>query len=136
MAQPASAQSASGAMDAAAASESLAPVHHFRVGVDLRSIRELNTPSNVFARFVYPLFDIHAPISTRPPVEVRYSHMLLWFLVLNYMCYQVQRQAETLLPNSFSAFDLNAAEPQLARVFSMDPLLIEVLHRDKMAKDM
>lgn len=49
------------------------PLHHYRISVDLRSIRDLPDLYNVYARYSYPAFGSHAPVSSHPPVEVR-SH--------------------------------------------------------------
>lgn len=45
-------------------------LHHYRVSIDLRSIRDLSDVYNIYARYSYPAFGSHAPVSTHPPVEV------------------------------------------------------------------
>ncbi|XP_077989016.1 centrosomal protein of 120 kDa-like [Glandiceps talaboti] len=96
-----------------------AATHHFCFSIDLRSIKDMDTPTavNIFLRYTYPFFGSSAPIMTHPPVEVR-------------------RHTEVLLPHSFCAFDFATAPQQLKETFLRIPLLVEVWHRDKMTQDM
>ncbi|XP_072167359.1 centrosomal protein of 120 kDa-like [Diadema setosum] len=93
-------------------------VHHFCFSIDLRSIKDVLTSTNlsIFLRYTYPFFGSSAPIMTHPPVEVR-------------------RHTEVLLPHSFCAFDFATTPQQLRETLLRVPLLVEVWHRDKMTKD-
>ncbi|XP_070542235.1 centrosomal protein of 120 kDa-like isoform X2 [Ptychodera flava] len=95
-----------------------AATHHFCFSIDMRSIKDVDTPTaaNVFLRYTYPFFGSSAPIITHPPVEVR-------------------RHTEVLLPHSFCAFDFATPPQQLKETFLRIPLLIEVWHRDRMTQD-
>ncbi|XP_006812274.1 centrosomal protein of 120 kDa-like [Saccoglossus kowalevskii] len=95
-----------------------AAAHHYSFSIDLRSIKDVDTPTavNIFLRYTYPFFGSSAPIMTHPPVEVR-------------------RNTEVLLPHSFCAFDFATASQQLKETFLRIPLLVEVWHRDKMTQD-
>ncbi|NWV00024.1 CE120 protein, partial [Upupa epops] len=93
--------------------------HHFCFSIDLRSIRglEVGFPINCILRYSYPFFGSVAPIMTNPPVEVR-------------------KNMEVFLPQSFCAFDFAAVPHQLQDTFSRLPLLVELWHKDKTAKDL
>ncbi|KAM8960777.1 centrosomal protein of 120 kDa [Pelodytes ibericus] len=92
--------------------------HHFCFSIELRSI--LNTdvafPINCMLRYSYPFFGSAAPIMTNPPVEIR-------------------KNMEVFLPQSYCAFDFATMPNQLQDTFSRLPLLVELWHKDKMAKD-
>ncbi|KAM4710500.1 centrosomal protein of 120 kDa [Discoglossus pictus] len=92
--------------------------HHFCFSIDLRSISDLDVgfPVNCMLRYSYPFFGSAAPIMTNPPVEVR-------------------RNVEVFLPQSYCAFDFASLPHQLQDTFFRLPLLVEVWHKDKMAKD-
>ncbi|KAL5004829.1 hypothetical protein ScPMuIL_018285 [Solemya velum] len=93
--------------------------HHFTLSIDLRSIKNVNSPTmlNVFLRYSYPFFGSAAPILTHPTVEVR-------------------KGMEVLLPQSFCAFDFACTVQQLQDTFLRIPLLVEVWHKDKqLSKD-
>lgn len=54
----------------------------FRISVDLRSVKDMETTGNVYARYVYPLFGCSAPVATHPPIQVVviasvYEHLVL-----------------------------------------------------------
>ncbi|NXU45924.1 CE120 protein, partial [Drymodes brunneopygia] len=93
--------------------------HHFCFSIDLRSIRglEVGFPINCFLRYSYPFFGSAAPIMTSPPVEVR-------------------KNMEVFLPKSYCAFDFATIPHQLQDTFFRLPLLVELWHRDKTAKDL
>ncbi|XP_030832368.1 centrosomal protein of 120 kDa isoform X3 [Strongylocentrotus purpuratus] len=93
-------------------------VRHFCFSIDLRSIKDVSTPTNlsVYLRYTYPFFGSSSPVMTHPPVEVR-------------------RHTEVLLPHSFCAFDFATTPQQLRETLLRVPLLVEVWHRDKMVKD-
>ncbi|CAH2296100.1 centrosomal of 120 kDa isoform X1 [Pelobates cultripes] len=92
--------------------------HHFCFSIDLRSIlnTDVSFPINCMLRYSYPFFGSAAPIMTNPPVEVR-------------------KNMQVFLPQSYCAFDFAALPNQLQDTFSSLPLLVEVWHKDKMAKD-
>ncbi|XP_051498068.1 centrosomal protein of 120 kDa isoform X2 [Apus apus] len=93
--------------------------HHFCFSIDLRSIRSLEVgfPINCVLRYLYPFFGSAAPIITSPPVEVR-------------------KNMEVFLPQSCCAFDFAATPHQLQDTFFRLPLLVELWHKDKTAKDL
>ncbi|XP_068032025.1 centrosomal protein of 120 kDa isoform X1 [Anomalospiza imberbis] len=93
--------------------------HHFCFSIDLRSIRslEVDIPINCILRYSYPFFGSAAPIMTSPPVEVR-------------------KNMEVFLPKSYCAFDFATIPHQLQDTFFRLPLLVELWHKDKTAKDL
>ncbi|KAM4639299.1 centrosomal protein of 120 kDa isoform 2-T2 [Amazona ochrocephala] len=93
--------------------------HHFCFSIDLRSIRglEVGFPINCILRYSYPFFGSAAPIMTSPPVEVR-------------------KNMEVFLPQSYCAFDFATIPHQLQDTFLRLPLLVELWHKDKTAKDL
>ncbi|PKU46428.1 hypothetical protein llap_3277 [Limosa lapponica baueri] len=93
--------------------------HHFCFSIDLRSIRglEVGFPINCILRYSYPFFGSAAPIMTSPPVEVR-------------------KNTEVFLPQSYCAFDFATIPHQLQDTFLRLPLLVELWHKDKTAKDL
>ncbi|KFV13229.1 Centrosomal protein of 120 kDa, partial [Tauraco erythrolophus] len=93
--------------------------HHFCFSIDLRSIRglEVGFPINCVLRYSYPFFGSAAPIMTSPPVEVR-------------------KNMEVFLPQSYCAFDFATIPHQLQDTFFRLPLLVELWHKDKIAKDL
>ncbi|KAM6034080.1 centrosomal protein of 120 kDa isoform 3-T3 [Chlamydotis macqueenii] len=93
--------------------------HHFCFSIDLRSIRglEVGFPINCILRYSYPFFGSAAPIMTSPPVEVR-------------------KNMEVFLPQSYCAFDFATIPHQLQETFFRLPLLVELWHKDKTAKDL
>ncbi|XP_060693677.1 centrosomal protein of 120 kDa isoform X2 [Hemiscyllium ocellatum] len=96
-----------------------ASAHHFCFALDIRSIRQLDVSFavNCIVRYSYPFFGTAAPIMTNPPVEVK-------------------RNMEVVFPQSYCAFDFAALPHQLQDTFFRLPLLVEVWHKDKMAKDL
>ncbi|NXH12138.1 CE120 protein, partial [Bucco capensis] len=92
--------------------------HHFCFSIDLRSIHGLKVgfPINCILRYSYPFFGSAAPIMTSPPVEVR-------------------KNMEVFLPQSYCAFDFATVPNQLQDTFYRLPLLVELWHKDKTAKD-
>ncbi|NXH30133.1 CE120 protein, partial [Myiagra hebetior] len=96
-----------------------AAAHHFCFSIDLRSIRglEVGFPINCILRYSYPFFGSAAPIMTSPPVEVR-------------------KNMEVFLPKSYCAFDFATMPHQLQDTFFRLPLLVELWHKDKTAKDL
>ncbi|XP_071436231.1 centrosomal protein of 120 kDa isoform X2 [Pithys albifrons albifrons] len=93
--------------------------HHFCFSIDLRSIRSLEVgfPINCILRYSYPFFGSAAPIMTSPPVEIR-------------------KNMEVFLPKSYCAFDFATVPHQLQDTFFRLPLLVELWHKDKTAKDL
>uniref|UniRef100_A0A8C3RBT9 Centrosomal protein of 120 kDa n=1 Tax=Cyanoderma ruficeps TaxID=181631 RepID=A0A8C3RBT9_9PASS len=93
--------------------------HHFCFSIDLRSIcgLEVGFPVNCILRYSYPFFGSAAPIMTSPPVEVR-------------------KNMEVFLPKSYCAFDFATMPHQLQDTFFRLPLLVELWHKDKTAKDL
>ncbi|NXB97625.1 CE120 protein, partial [Orthonyx spaldingii] len=93
--------------------------HHFCFSIDLKSIRglEVGFPINCILRYSYPFFGSAAPVMTSPPVEVR-------------------KNMEVFLPNSYCAFDFVTMPHQLQDTFFRLPLLVELWHKDKTAKDL
>ncbi|NXF37865.1 CE120 protein, partial [Nyctibius bracteatus] len=93
--------------------------HRFCFSIDLRSIRglEVGFPINCILRYSYPFFGSAAPIMTSPPVEVR-------------------KNMEVFLPQSYCAFDFATIPHQLQDTFFRLPLLVELWHKDKTAKDL
>ncbi|NWS18753.1 CE120 protein, partial [Pachyramphus minor] len=93
--------------------------HHFCFSIDLRSIRglEVGFPINCILRYSYPFFGSAAPIMTSPPVEIR-------------------KNMEVFLPKSYCAFDFATIPHQLQDTFLRLPLLVELWHKDKTAKDL
>ncbi|XP_064032907.1 centrosomal protein of 120 kDa [Pogoniulus pusillus] len=93
--------------------------HHFCFSIDLQSIRglEVGFPVNCILRYSYPFFGSAAPIMTSPPVEVR-------------------KNMEVFLPQSYCAFDFATIPRQLQDTFCRLPLLVELWHKDKTAKDL
>ncbi|XP_054666205.1 centrosomal protein of 120 kDa isoform X2 [Grus americana] len=85
--------------------------HHFCFSIDLRSLRglEVGFPINCILSA--------APIMTSPPVEVR-------------------KNMEVFLPQSYCAFDFATIPHQLQDTFFRLPLLVELWHKDKTAKDL
>ncbi|NXF07291.1 CE120 protein, partial [Smithornis capensis] len=94
--------------------------HHFCFSIDLKSIRglEVGFPINCILRYSYPFFGSAAPIMTSPPVEIR-------------------KNMEVFLPKSYCAFDFATMPHQLQDTFfRLLPLLVELWHKDKIAKDL
>ncbi|NXI98327.1 CE120 protein, partial [Psophia crepitans] len=93
--------------------------HRFCFSIDLRSIRglEVGFPINCILRYSYPFFGSAAPIMTNPPVEVR-------------------KNMEVFLPQSYCAFDFATIPHHLQDTFFRLPLLVELWHKDKTAKDL
>ncbi|NXA27006.1 CE120 protein, partial [Ibidorhyncha struthersii] len=93
--------------------------HHFCFSIDLQSIHglEVGFPINCILRYSYPFFGSAAPIMTSPPVEVR-------------------KNMEVFLPQSYCAFDFATVPHQLQDTFFRLPLLVELWHKDKTAKDL
>ncbi|XP_042643824.1 centrosomal protein of 120 kDa isoform X2 [Tyto alba] len=85
--------------------------HHFCFSIDLQSIRglEVGFPINCILSA--------APIMTSPPVAVR-------------------KNMEVFLPQSYCAFDFATTPHQLQDTFFRLPLLVELWHKDKTAKDL
>ncbi len=48
---------------------------------------------------------------------------------------QAAARVEALLPNGFYAFEFLAGPQQLARGFSQDPLIVEVLRKERFERD-
>ncbi|XP_060091512.1 centrosomal protein of 120 kDa [Heteronotia binoei] len=93
--------------------------HHFCFSLDLRSVYNMDAgfPVNCILRYSYPFFGSAAPIMTSPPVEVK-------------------KNMEVFLPQSYCAFDFATLPHQLQDTFFRLPLLVELWHKDKMAKDL
>ncbi|XP_038625571.1 centrosomal protein of 120 kDa isoform X2 [Tachyglossus aculeatus] len=93
--------------------------HHFCFSIDLRSISDLEVgfPVNCILRYSYPFFGSASPIMTSPPVEIK-------------------KNMEVFLPQSYCAFDFATLPHQLRETFFRLPLLVELWHKDKMAKDL
>ncbi|XP_062456187.1 centrosomal protein of 120 kDa isoform X3 [Rhea pennata] len=93
--------------------------HHFCFSIDLRSVHGLEAgfPVNCILRYSYPFFGSAAPIMTNPPVEIR-------------------KNMEVFLPQSYCAFDFATTPHQLQDTFFRLPLLVELWHKDKIAKDL
>ncbi|XP_068103035.1 centrosomal protein of 120 kDa [Hyperolius riggenbachi] len=93
--------------------------HHFCFSLDLRSVHNVDVgfPVNCMLRYSYPFFGSAAPIMTNPPVEVR-------------------KNMEVFLPQSYCAFDFATMPHQLQETFLRLPLLVELWHKDKLAKDL
>ncbi|KFV48988.1 Centrosomal protein of 120 kDa, partial [Tyto alba] len=93
--------------------------HHFCFSIDLQSIRglEVGFPISCILRYSYPFFGSAAPIMTSPPVAVR-------------------KNMEVFLPQSYCAFDFATTPHQLQDTFFRLPLLVELWHKDKTAKDL
>ncbi|XP_077200532.1 centrosomal protein of 120 kDa isoform X2 [Paroedura picta] len=93
--------------------------HHFCFSLDLRSVHNMDAgfPVNCILRYSYPFFGSAAPIMTNPPVEVK-------------------KNMEVFLPQSYCAFDFATLPHQLQDTFFRLPLLVELWHKDKIAKDM
>ncbi|KFO99882.1 Centrosomal protein of 120 kDa, partial [Calypte anna] len=112
---------ASSSSEAVSAQKIVIPAssHHFCFSIDLRSIRglEVGFPINCILRYSYPFFGSAAPIMTSPPVEVR-------------------KNMEVFLPQSYCAFDFATIPHQLQDTFFRLPLLVELWHKDKTAKDL
>ncbi|NXM70097.1 CE120 protein, partial [Serilophus lunatus] len=70
-----------------------------------------------FIRYSYPFFGSAAPIMTSPPVEIR-------------------KNMEVFLPKSYCAFDFATVPHQLRDTFFRLPLVVELWHKDKTAKDL
>ncbi|XXQ31117.1 DUF3668 domain-containing protein [Plasmodiophora brassicae] len=80
----------------------------FRISVDLRSVKDMETTGNVYARYVYPLFGCSAPVATHPPI-------------------QVESGREAPLPNSFCAFEFSMLAQALERTLTDDPFVVEIV---------
>ncbi|XP_031413317.1 centrosomal protein of 120 kDa [Meleagris gallopavo] len=93
--------------------------HHFCFSIDLRSVRglEVGFPVNCILRYSYPFFGSAAPIMTSPPTEIR-------------------KNMEVFLPQSYCVFHFATTPHQLQDTFFRLPLLVELWHRDKTAKDL
>ncbi|KAG9487890.1 hypothetical protein GDO78_007602 [Eleutherodactylus coqui] len=93
--------------------------HHFNFSIYLKSISNIDVgfPVNCMLRYTYPFFGSAAPVMTNPPVEVR-SNMEVFF------------------PQSYCTFDFATMHHKLQEQFLRQPLLIEVWHKDKSAKDL
>ncbi|XP_056393315.1 centrosomal protein of 120 kDa isoform X1 [Hyla sarda] len=93
--------------------------HHFYFTIDLRSISNIDVgfPVNCMLRYTYQFFGSAAPIITNPPVEIR-------------------RNMEVFLPQSYCAFDFATTPHKLQETFLRLPLLVEMWHKDKSAKDL
>ncbi|XP_042729858.1 centrosomal protein of 120 kDa isoform X2 [Lagopus leucura] len=113
--------SASGCSGTASAQKILIPAasHHFCFSIDLRSVRglEVGFPINCILRYSYPFFGSAAPIMTSPPTEVR-------------------KNMEVFLPQSYCVFHFATTPHQLQDTFFRLPLLVELWHKDKTAKDL
>lgn len=101
----------------AAAAAAAAHLHKFRVSVDVRSVRDLTRNYNVYVRYAHPLFGAHAPFRSRPPVGVA-------------------KNTECLLPHSFCAYEFEMEVAQLWAALKEDPLILEVMHRDRYSQDL
>eukprot|EP00474_Spongospora_subterranea_P010084 CRZ10542.1 hypothetical protein [Spongospora subterranea] len=86
--------------------------HHYRISVDLRSVRDLDRSGLVYARYVYPLFGDSETVATHPAVQFELNH-------------------EVFLPNSFCAFELDMKPTELERVLSEDPFVVEVIAKNE-----
>ncbi|XP_062985553.1 centrosomal protein of 120 kDa [Elgaria multicarinata webbii] len=93
--------------------------HHFCFSIDLRTVHNLDAgfPVNCMLRYSYPFFGSAAPIMTNPPVEIR-------------------KNMQVFLPQSYCAFDFATMPHQLQDTFFRLPLLVELWHKDKTAKDL
>uniref|UniRef100_A0A8C2Y7S4 Centrosomal protein of 120 kDa n=1 Tax=Coturnix japonica TaxID=93934 RepID=A0A8C2Y7S4_COTJA len=93
--------------------------HHFCFSIDLRSVRglEVGFPVNCILRYSYPFFGSAAPIMTSPPIEIR-------------------KNMEVFLPQSYCVFHFATTPHQLQDTFLRLPLLAELWHKDKTAKDL
>ncbi|XP_019372360.1 PREDICTED: centrosomal protein of 120 kDa [Gavialis gangeticus] len=114
-------QPASSASESTSTQKIVVPAasHHFCFSIDLQSIHNLDVgfPVNCMLRYSYPFFGSAAPIMTNPPVEVR-------------------KNMEVFLPQSYCAFDFATTPHQLQETFLRLPLLVELWHKDKIAKDL
>ncbi|NXL87387.1 CE120 protein, partial [Alectura lathami] len=112
---------ASNSSEPASAQKILIPAasHHFCFSIDLRSVRglEVGFPINCILRYSYPFFGSAAPIMTNPPVEIK-------------------KNMEVFLPQSYCAFDFATMPHQLQDTFFRLPLLVELWHKDRTAKDL
>uniref|UniRef100_A0A8C2T0R6 Centrosomal protein of 120 kDa n=1 Tax=Coturnix japonica TaxID=93934 RepID=A0A8C2T0R6_COTJA len=113
--------SASGCSETVSAQKILIPAasHHFCFSIDLRSVRglEVGFPVNCILRYSYPFFGSAAPIMTSPPIEIR-------------------KNMEVFLPQSYCVFHFATTPHQLQDTFLRLPLLAELWHKDKTAKDL
>eukprot|EP01135_Chromosphaera_perkinsii_P005253 Nk52_evm3s328 gene=Nk52_evmTU3s328 len=92
-------------------------IHHFRVSVDLRSIRNVSfNMAQAYLRYTYPYFGSPAPVFTNPPVEVR-------------------KGVEYLMPQAYCGFEFASSAAGLADHISTNPLTVELWHKDKYMQD-
>ncbi|VDL95573.1 unnamed protein product [Schistocephalus solidus] len=92
-----------------------APVHRFCYSIELKALQAI-TPlpedSLVYARYVYPLFGSRSPVMTLPPVALPGTD-------------------ETVLPQGFCTFELAAEPAEFRQRLTEEPLVVEVLNRNK-----
>merc|ERR1719193_1656241 len=90
--------------------------HHLCYTIELRSFKDLDSSLTrsklVFLRYLYPFFGFNEPLHTFPASKV----------VPN---------AETMLPNSYCAFDFASPLPHLNQTFTNHPLMVELWGRSE-----
>ncbi|GBG26635.1 Centrosomal protein of 120 kDa [Hondaea fermentalgiana] len=91
-------------------------VYHYRMTIDLRSIKGLEQAYNVYLQYMYPLFGMTHSIQTRPPILV-------------------DRFSERIVPHGLNLFQFKISRAALERSARSEPLVVEMWNRDQYAAD-
>ena len=92
--------------------------HQYRFSVDLKSIRDFqHVRGNVFFKYAYPPFGTSSPTISHPPCSVSKSI------------------SETVLPNTFCAFEFVMSPDRLRTYLDAVPLILELWNKDEFEKD-
>jgi len=91
--------------------------HRYRFSIDLYSLKIQSLQvASIYMSYRYPLLGASTEVRTSPPVEAI-------------------RNTETILPDSFCAFEFSMNAATLFEDLSKNPLTVMVWHKDKLRKD-
>jgi len=86
-------------------------LNKYRISIDLRSIRDLQTAYCVQLKYIHPMFG-NTPFRTNPPVVAN-------------------KTVETRLSNGFCAYELNLSPAELSSQLKDNPVIVQVIHTDR-----
>jgi hypothetical protein len=91
-------------------------LRRYRLSVDLRSIREVTSPSTVYLSYTLPTFGAVSTVRTRPPISLA-------------------KNSESLLPHGYQHYEVCLTRGQLQNALQETSLSIEVIRKDKYQTD-
>ena len=90
-------------------------LRRYRLSVDLRSIRDVASPSTVYLAYTLPTFGASSAVRTRPPIALT-------------------KNSESLLPHGYQMFEVCLTRSQLQSALAT-PLSVDVVRKDKYQTD-